>query len=171
MKHLKNWKIFETIKVNSAPTIHEIVKHQTTFQDREFNPLLLSEELIEGTKDYLYDLSEDNCDIEITFKRTIPKFKVKRNLEVTDLLCINIKSQDGWSAWRPQSIKRHYINNKILEDTSYEIQSFVSDYGLEIGICSSYLPFESVKEFFKYRNTEDHLIEVTIILFKSETPT
>ena len=171
MRHIKNWKIFESIKVNSAPTIHEIVKHQTTFQDREFNPLLLSEELIEGTKDYLYDLSEDNCDIEILFKRTIPKFKVNRNLGVTDLLGINIKSQDGWSASRSQSTKRHYINKNILEDTSYEIQSFVRDYGLEIGICLTYLPFESIEEFFKDRKTEDDLIEVTIILFKKETPT
>ena len=181
MKYIKKWKIFETITVKKEPTIYEILTHQTTFEDREFNPLLLTEDFIEGVKQYLYDLSEeDNCDVEISFTRTIPQFKIKRTLGATDLLIINIKPQenDWWRTAEPgsfslktQATKRNYINKEILEDTAFGLENFAKEYDLEVGICWSYLPFSSVETYFKYRSNLEHLTDVTIILFKSETPT
>lgn len=177
MKYIKKWKIFEAITVKKEPTIYEILTHQTTFEDREFNPLLLTEDFIEGVKQYLYDLSEeDNCDVEISFKRTIPQFKIKRTLGATDLLIINIKT-DWWRTLGPgfslktQAKKRNHINKEILEDTAFGLENYAKEYDLEVGICWSYLPFSSVEEFFKYRSNLEHLTDVTIILFKSETPT
>ena len=178
MKYIKNWKIFESIKIESVPTIYQIHTHQTTFADKEFNPELLSDDFIEGVKYPLYELSDD-CDIEISFKRTIPGFKKvvwlrksekqkpKREIGVTDLMVIGIRPQDtNWSERpRTQATKRNYINNKILEDTAYEIRSLVGEYDLEVAICQSYLPFSSIEDFFKYRSNTEHLTDVTIIVF------
>jgi len=166
MKYIKNCKIFESIKIESVPTIYQIHTHQTTFADKEFNPELLSDDFIEGVKYPLYELSDD-CDIEISFKRAIPAFKPKREIGVTDLMVIGIRPQDtNWSERpRTQATKRNYINNKILEDTAYEIRSLVGEYDLEVAICQSYLPFSSIEDFFKYRSNTEHLTDVTIIVF------
>jgi len=189
MKYIKNWNIFESIKIKSKPTIYKELglvgfqgSNKTTFADKDFNSELLSDDFIEDLKFTLYELSED-CDIEISFMRTIPVFKPKIEIGVTDLMVINIKPQesDWWKSFRrfdddgisrfQKPDKRNYINNKILENISYEIQSLVREYDLEFGISQSYLPFSSIEEFFKYRSLTDHLLDVNIIVFKKETPT
>lgn len=170
MKHLKNWKFFESINIDYTPTVYQSLKHNITFDMKQFNPELLDKSLIEELMWKLDDLVDD-CEIEIGFMRTIPRFKPSKDIGCTDLMAINIKLIQESVIPRTQNVKRNYFNPQLLSETCQDISKTLSEFwDLETAICESYLEFSTIDEFFKYTSggrpyKRDYLTDITIIIY------
>ena len=148
MKHIKSYKLFEAININS-----EIINNDTL--KSKFDETKFSGDFIDDIKEYLYDFSDEHL-VEIQFIRTSPKFKDKqRHSLIEDCMCIEIKSGD-WNSMsipRTQAKPRTPINNEEFFTILKTLESYCKDYNFEVVASESYLPFESIEKFISvYKN-------------------
>lgn len=158
MKHIKTYKLFESINVIWKPEDSRYRNVEVKdFDFSKFHSKLHTPEE-QSTKNFINDLEDicveisDNNNIEISFKVLddinldyLPNYKRVLNSIVIDINAETVSNIDG------------------LFPTLQRIEEYAE--GLEVAVAESYLPFESVNEFISKRIGRNRIGNVVVIIY------
>lgn len=152
MRYLKTYKIFEDVNVDRG----NLQRLKDRFSDEmksvsgEDMSQIFNDNFIQTISDMCLELDDLGYDIRIYF----PQYQKEGVDKILPSCCIDIDSEVG-----------HFLNNKALEMTIREIQSYVSDFDLSIDIeLGSDDLFVTADEFINQYNVEE-LESISILIY------
>lgn len=165
MRYLKSYILFERVS-NETNLFEDVNVDRGNLQRLKdhFSPFLddmksrtgkdisqiFDDNFIQTISDMCLELDDLGYDIRIYF----PQYHKQETTEILPSCCINIDSEAG-----------HFLDNKALEMTIKEIQSYVSDFGLSIDIeLGSDDQFVTADEFINQYNVEE-LDVISILIY------
>lgn len=155
MKYLKSYKLFEDILIDESnlrrlkaqfePYLHDMKKRLGKDIEQIFD-----ENFAQTISDMCLELDDLGYDVRISF----PQYHKEESDNILPCLCIDIDSQAG-----------HFLNNVALEMTVREIESYVSEFNLNVDIeLGSDDQFVTADEFINQYNVEE-LDVISILIY------
>lgn len=147
MKYLKTYKIFEDVNVDKRNL--QRLKDYFEKIDKDITQTF-DDNFIQTISDMCLELDDLGYSVRIYF----PQYQKEGVDKILPSCCIDIDSEVG-----------HFLDNKALEMTIREIQSYVSDFDLSIDIeLGSDDPFVTADEFINQYNVEE-LESISILIY------
>jgi len=147
MKYLKTYKIFEDVNVDKGNL--QRLKDYFEKIDKDITQTF-DDNFIQTISDMCLELDDLGYYIRIYF----PQYQKEGVDKILPSCCIDIDSEVGY-----------FLDNKALEMTIREIQSYVSDFGLDVDIeLGSDDQFVTADEFINQYNAEE-LDVISILIY------
>ena len=155
MKYLKSYKLFEDILIDESNLRRLKNQFEPYLNDMKVRldkdiEQIFDENFVQTISDMCLELDDLGYDVRIRF----PQYHKEESDNILPCLCIDIDSQAG-----------HFLNNEALEMTIREIESYVSEFNLDVDIeLGSDDQFVTADEFINQYNVEE-LDFISILIY------
>lgn len=148
MRYLKSYKLFEDVNIDKSNL--QRLKDYFIDSDRFESLKFFDDIFIQTISDMCLELDDLGYDVAIRF----PQYHKGESDNILPCLCVDIDSRAG-----------HFLNNAALEMTIREIQSYVSEFKLNVDIeLGSDDQFVTADEFIQIYNVEE-LDVISILIY------
>lgn len=157
MRYLKTYRLFEDVNVDRG-NLQRLKDHFSPYLDdmksRTGKDItqIFDDNFIQTISDMCLELDDLGYSVRIYF----PQYhkEINSNTEILPCFCINIDSSPG-----------HFLDNVALEMTIKEIQSYVSEFDLDVDVeLGSDDQFVTADEFINQYNVEE-LDVISILIY------